>query len=140
MLIDEGRFDDALAYVEEMDLLEEQMRPVLRQAVETVKDGDRLTSEFISTEIPTLDWDLSFAMVSLTANDTDAFFDYVETLELPKETLWLTTALPTPQLDRHRSDPRMKDFLVEHRLPDYWRKHGWPEYCQPLGEDDFKCE
>jgi TolB-like protein/Tfp pilus assembly protein PilF len=25
-------------------------------------------------------------------------------------------------------------------LPDYWRKHGFPPHCRPVGDDDFACD
>jgi len=44
----------------------------------------------------------------------------------------------------HYSDFRQsKDFkrLVNgHNLPGYWRKHGFPPNCRPLGEQDFECD
>jgi TolB-like protein len=42
-------------------------------------------------------------------------------------------------MHRFRADPRTKDFLKKLRLPEYWRKVGWPDMCQPVGEDDFEC-
>jgi TolB-like protein len=43
-------------------------------------------------------------------------------------------------MHRFRADPRTKDFLKKLRLPEYWHKAGWPEMCQPVGEDDFECQ
>jgi len=42
-------------------------------------------------------------------------------------------------MHRFLADPRTKAFLEELRLPEYWRQVGWPDMCQPLGEDDFEC-
>ena len=28
---------------------------------------------------------------------------------------------------------------IEAGLPAYWRKHGFPPQCRPVGADDFKC-
>ena len=25
-------------------------------------------------------------------------------------------------------------------LPEYWRKHGFPPQCRPIGDDDFECD
>jgi hypothetical protein len=25
-------------------------------------------------------------------------------------------------------------------LPAYWRKHGFPAHCRPVGNDDFDCD
>lgn len=35
--------------------------------------------------------------------------------------------------------PRSKTYLQAARLPEYWRKVGWPDMCSPIGEDDFEC-
>ena len=42
-------------------------------------------------------------------------------------------------MHQYRADPRTKDFLQKLHLPEYWRKVGWPDMCQPIGEDDFEC-
>jgi tetratricopeptide (TPR) repeat protein len=31
-------------------------------------------------------------------------------------------------------------LIVERDLPAYWRKHGFPPQCKPVGKDDFECE
>jgi hypothetical protein len=43
------------------------------------------------------------------------------------------------KLRRFRSDPRTKAYLEDLGLPEYWRQVGWPDMCQPVGEDDFTC-
>jgi len=25
-------------------------------------------------------------------------------------------------------------------LVDYWKAHGWPDLCRPVGSDDFVCD
>ncbi|MFC1702632.1 hypothetical protein ACFL1J_07875, partial [Pseudomonadota bacterium] len=30
--------------------------------------------------------------------------------------------------------------LVDIGLVDFYREHGWPDLCQPIGEDDFQCD
>ena len=39
-----------------------------------------------------------------------------------------------------RTSPHRKRLLRELRLPEYWRKHGFPSHCQPVGHDDFECD
>jgi TolB-like protein len=36
------------------------------------------------------------------------------------------------------SDPRFPDYVRDEGLDEYWRTVGWPEFCQPRG-DDFVC-
>ena len=42
-------------------------------------------------------------------------------------------------MHQYRADPRTKAYLSRLRLPEYWRKVGWPEPCQPVGDNDFEC-
>jgi hypothetical protein len=44
--------------------------------------------------------------------------------------LWL------PAMREVRQLPRFKAF-VRDGLVDYWRQHGWPTLCQPVGNDDI---
>lgn len=47
--------------------------------------------------------------------------------------LWL------PVFDEVRKLDSFKQLLSESGVVDYWREHGWPPVCEPLG-DDFTCE
>ena len=38
-----------------------------------------------------------------------------------------------------RAAPRRKAIMNELGLPAYWREHGFPPHCRPLGENDFEC-
>lgn len=38
------------------------------------------------------------------------------------------------------ASPERKRLFREAGLPDYWRKHGWPDKCKPVGDDDFECD
>jgi len=38
-----------------------------------------------------------------------------------------------------RSSPHRKRLIREAGLPEYWRKHGFPPQCKPVGDDDFEC-
>lgn len=38
-----------------------------------------------------------------------------------------------------RALPVFKELVRKHRLPEYWRSHGWPDVCGPIGADDFQC-
>jgi hypothetical protein len=45
---------------------------------------------------------------------------------------------PYPQ--DFRESPHRKRMIREMGLPEYWRKHGFPPLCRPLGDDDFECD
>ena len=39
-----------------------------------------------------------------------------------------------------RADPRFKALMGEAGLADFWRRSGkWPDFCGPVGKDDFEC-
>ena len=39
-----------------------------------------------------------------------------------------------------RADPRFKLMMREGGLADFWRRSGrWPDFCKPVGRDDFEC-
>jgi tetratricopeptide (TPR) repeat protein len=38
-----------------------------------------------------------------------------------------------------RKTERFKNFARNAGMVDYWRKHGWPDLCHPVGRDDFAC-
>jgi TolB-like protein/Tfp pilus assembly protein PilF len=38
-----------------------------------------------------------------------------------------------------RKGERFKSFVRNAGMLDYWRKHGWPDFCRPVGREDFTC-
>ena len=38
-----------------------------------------------------------------------------------------------------RDSPHRKRIMREMGMPDYWREHGFPSQCKPVGDDDFEC-
>jgi TolB-like protein len=38
-----------------------------------------------------------------------------------------------------RNTPRFKKVIQDSGLVNYWRERGWPEFCRPVGADDFAC-
>ncbi|GMR14754.1 MAG: hypothetical protein BMS9Abin30_0361 [Gammaproteobacteria bacterium] len=51
------------------------------------------------------------------------------------DTTWLNYAVLNPL---HNTEP-YKNMIRNIKLDDFWRENGFPEYCRPLGEDDFAC-
>ena len=39
-----------------------------------------------------------------------------------------------------RKTERFKAYVRKAGLVDYWRASGWPEFCRPIGADDFVCD
>ncbi len=44
------------------------------------------------------------------------------------------------QTKQNLANPRTHELVQALRLPEYWRKVGWPDICRPIGEHDFECE
>jgi adenylate cyclase len=40
---------------------------------------------------------------------------------------------------RYRQSPQFKRFMRESGVLDYWREHGYPSQCRPVGGEDFEC-
>jgi TolB-like protein/DNA-binding SARP family transcriptional activator len=38
-----------------------------------------------------------------------------------------------------RRTERFKRLVQKARLPEFWRAHGWPVFCHPVGQADFEC-
>ncbi len=45
-----------------------------------------------------------------------------------------------PAYEGMRASPAFKRILETLNVPAYWRAHGFPPQCRPLGEDDFACD
>jgi hypothetical protein len=39
-----------------------------------------------------------------------------------------------------RKTERFKTFARQAGLVEYWRAKGWPEFCRPVGANDFVCD
>jgi hypothetical protein len=48
--------------------------------------------------------------------------------------LWYASYAPV------RRSERFKAYARKLGLVDYWRARGWPEFCRPVGTDDFVCD
>jgi TolB-like protein/Flp pilus assembly protein TadD len=45
-----------------------------------------------------------------------------------------------PEATVLRQHPRFRKHVRDSGLLDYWREWGWSDYCEPVGEDDFRCD
>jgi len=39
-----------------------------------------------------------------------------------------------------RNTERFKTLVRNAGMVDYWRARGWPDFCKPVGANDFACE
>ena len=56
----------------------------------------------------------------------------------------ITSASTDPPIWWARDDAWLKSqsrkrLMQSWHLPEYWRKHGFPPQCRPIGESDFEC-
>ncbi len=54
----------------------------------------------------------------------------------PDNTWWF---LWDPEMIAFRQDPRFADLVTQLGLMDFWREHGWPDFCRPDG-GSLLCE
>jgi len=52
----------------------------------------------------------------------------------------LTAALWHPSYAALRKTERFTTLMRKAGLVDYWRSKAWPEFCRPVGSDDFVCD
>jgi hypothetical protein len=38
-----------------------------------------------------------------------------------------------------RNSPAFRRILENLGVPAYWREHGYPPLCRPVGADDYEC-
>jgi hypothetical protein len=38
------------------------------------------------------------------------------------------------------NQPAMKAYINSTGLPDFWRANKWPDFCRPVGDDDYECQ
>ena len=41
--------------------------------------------------------------------------------------------------DSVRKTERFKNFVRDAGMLEYWKAKGWPDFCHPVGADDFAC-
>jgi TolB-like protein/Tfp pilus assembly protein PilF len=45
-----------------------------------------------------------------------------------------------PEYAGYRRSPQFRSYMRASGALDYWREHGYPPQCRPVGADDFDCE
>ncbi|HXV74440.1 MAG TPA: tetratricopeptide repeat protein, partial [Sphingomonadales bacterium] len=75
------------------------------------------------------------------AGHKDLAFQEMKALLLltgPRNLVFYGMWWPTYAAFRH--DPAFKDAMREAGFVEIWRKHGWPDKCQPTANGDIECE
>jgi len=156
-----GRTDDALRLIE-MGLENGYLwEGDIRVAPALAARGDRLNTVTILARTyqddPQLIRPLFRALIDPTFNDRDRqdavalvneaknSRDFVPSaLLILKVYEGITSASIDPPIWWARDDAWLKSqsrkrLMQSWHLPEYWRKHGFPPQCGPIGESDFEC-
>ena len=138
-LLRDGRFDEARAFAHQMNTVRFDLSEFL-EIIDWMEGG---AQSDIGEGIPSLLYTPSLTfhagrydlwLASLTRAGDQWPEWYISPL------LELYSPIGSQEtLRRFRSDVRTKAYLEELKLPEYWRQVGWPDICQPIGEDDFEC-
>jgi len=131
------QFEEMHRYVDEVDLKDWSTAEGMHKAIDWLRDPQQTPDDDI---LKVLLWHPAFAMM---ANRPDVFFDLLLNSDDPTRYTY-TTEIYNPGLSADetriaRELPQTRAFLKAVRLPEYWRKAGWPDICSPIGEDDFEC-
>lgn len=71
------------------------------------------------------------------------FLMAVEEYERWSETFWTVGSkswIWLPELQPWRRSESFRRRVRDSGMLAYWQKHGWPDLCRPLGNDDFACD
>ena len=68
------------------------------------------------------------------------FGEFDKTTEIFLENPGYGTRVWHPALAEYRKSDQFKGYIRQSNIEEYWRKHGWPDMCRPLGDDDFECD
>ena len=155
-----GRTDDALRLIE-IGLENGYLWADIDVAPALAARGDRLNTVSILAQLyqddPQLIRPLFRALTDPTFNDRDrqegvalvnkaknnlAYVPYA--LVILKAYDEITSANMDPPIWWARDDAWLKSqsrkrLMQSWHLPEYWRKHGFPPQCGPIGESDFEC-
>jgi TolB-like protein/DNA-binding SARP family transcriptional activator len=82
---------------------------------------------------------LSFVYLHIGASDRVLEFDEGN-VDVGYSVTVFTAFLWHPSYAAVRKTDRFKAFARNAGMVDYWRERGWPEFCRPIGTDDFVCD
>jgi TolB-like protein/Tfp pilus assembly protein PilF len=131
----EGRYDDAASTLLRVGPDEVFGPDLVRSAADIVRSAPSTFQSHANSV--QLYCDLAWVYGFVGAHERA--MDYYEKL-LQSGVLASLTQIWEPHLAAMRRTPRFKQYLRDCGLVDYWRVHGWPPMCRPVGSDDFVCD
>jgi adenylate cyclase len=114
----------ALVYKDDPQLI----RPLFRALTDpTFSDRDRQDAVALVKGAKNSAEFVPMAFMMLKAYDQIATVDSIPPIWWDRDdTAWLRS-------------PSRKQVMQQWHLPEYWRKHGFPPQCKPIGNSDFEC-
>jgi adenylate cyclase len=114
----------ALVYKDDPELI----RPLFRALTDpTFSDRDRQDAVALVKGAKNTAEFVPAALLMLKAYDQIATVDWDPPIWwIRDDTTWLKS-------------PSRKQAMQHWHLPEYWRKHGFPAQCRPIGTSDFEC-
>ena len=132
-----GQFEEMHRYVDTVDWKHWSTAEGMHKTIEWLREPQQTPDD------ETLKALLLSPSLAMLANRPDIFFDLVsdpgDSTRYTVTTEILNPGLTAAETQIVRELPQTKAFLKDVRLPEYWRKVGWPDICSPIGEDDFEC-
>ncbi len=68
---------------------------------------------------------IAFGIYDRATHESDRVYLY---------SIWL------PEFAKFRQSPQFKKTVREFDMLAFWRSHGFPPQCRPIGDDDFECD
>ena len=131
------QIDELHEYIDQIDLSNWTTAKSLHAAIDWMVNSEQTPDDDILTVLSIRP---RFAML---AKRPDIFFDMYKDLsngrKFPAILTILNPYMPADETRQVHESPHTKALVEEMRLPEYWRKVGWPDMCSPIGEDDFEC-
>ncbi len=135
--LENRQFEEMHRYIDTVDLKHWATAEGMHKAIEWLRDSQKDPDEEILKAL------LLHPVMAMLVNRPDVFFDLVsdptDSTRYTYTTEIYNPGLPADETRKVRALPQTKAFLNGIRLPEYWRKVGWPDICSPVGEDDFEC-
>jgi TolB-like protein/DNA-binding SARP family transcriptional activator len=129
---EQGRYGEAADILLSNKGEERYERNTLEAAARLLRNGPAKPSSESMPKLGQLYW------VYFFAGAPEHMLDWNEQLQkigywAPVYPLW------APRYASIRKTERFKNYIRSLGFVDYWRQHGWPDLCRPLGTDDFAC-
>jgi adenylate cyclase len=134
-LADAGRYRDAADALLATPPTPIESRTVIEDAARYLRSASAATVS--KDDLPAFEM---FSLVYLFTGAPNRYFEYFErNIAVVGSVKNAVADSWNPILAPLRKTERFKTLMRKAKLVDYWRTHGWPELCHPVGPDDFAC-